>query len=141
MLAFTQSYLQNVTVRDRVHSRNVRTKAVSRATIWEDLVGTPTFVGHASLKIAAVASFSSAWGYPVGQRTVHLGPLEEPTSWFDLLVKHFPTIRRATSQTMAQRPRNGGLVPTTGFGIGSYDLGIAEWLLECDKAGLHTGKA
>jgi dTDP-4-dehydrorhamnose reductase len=137
MLAFTQSYSQDVTIRDRVKSRNVRTKAVSRAAIWGDLAGTPTFVGHAALRISG--ALSTAAYIMRGQHTVHLGPQEAPISWYDLLVTHFPTIRRTTSQQRAQRPKNGGLVPTPGFFCSRYDLGIAEWLLECDQAGLRTG--
>lgn len=140
MLAFNKSYTQDVSVRDHMGSAVVHTKAVSRASIWGNLVGTPSFVGHVSeVLVEMLAGCVVRDECVFGNAVLHVSPPESPVSWYELLKPRFPTITKATSQTRAQRPVNGGLVPSLGWELPDYATGIADWLIECDQAGLRTG--
>jgi dTDP-4-dehydrorhamnose reductase len=130
MMAYKNTYTQQVRV------GHVKVAAQHRAYIWHDVAGTPTYMPEAAWHIARDAELPRE-----GRATVHLAPDEPPASWYDLLVKDFPAIERSSvPRGMATRPRKGGLVPSTGWEMPSYQESLGKFLTELDVMGKHPDR-
>ena len=89
-----------------------------KAYTWDTMRGTPTHVG--SLPPLVMWAFVRSSPL-VPTRTVHVGPREDPVTWFEFLVKDF-NVRpmRENRPLMARRPENGGLKPSEGWETPGY---------------------
>ena len=133
-----------------------------KAYIYDNIKGTPTFVGDASTHVRRTAYELAVtrWG---GQREsfiVHASPDESPVSWYEFLLQDFNVVplRDGTYRgasvvtgdgrpvsTMAKtarngrtyRPTEGGLIPSEGWATGSYRSGLDSFISEFRET-FHT---
>jgi dTDP-4-dehydrorhamnose reductase len=130
-----------------------------KAYIFDNIKGTPTFVGDAAVH-ARRSAFELGVTVWEGQRKsfiVHASPAESPVSWYEFLLQDFNivpmrdgTYRGASVitgdgrpvQTMGKtarngrtyRPTEGGLIPSEGWVAGSYRSGLDAFIREFREA-------
>lgn len=92
-----------------------RSAATRPVAIWDDVSGTPTLMEVAAHRLAIAAGIGTVADYP--DSIVHLGPIMEPVTWYEFLVKDNPNISRGKTPFGTTRPRNGGLIPTKGWEV------------------------
>lgn len=100
-------------------------------------LGTPTFVGHAVTAMGDTIHAAALRSYRNGlfSRVVHVGPTDDPISWYDLLVKDFnvrPFDKKGKwdQGRPAYYPQSGGLVPTPGWRTPGYREGLDAFIEE-----------
>ncbi len=87
----------------------------SAAHIFEDIVGSPTFVGDAAA-LLAYKIWEKYWDPPEGN-IVHMAPALV-TSWYTLLEDEYPKIvPTSVKASIRNLHRNAGLVPSKGWEI------------------------
>ncbi len=118
-------------------------ETVHRAYIFDDMWGTPTFVGDVAAillgNIAGPLTFVRArsrlaaahrngperLGLTQDSMVVHLAPEQPPVSWYEFLEGKYADVRPTPSSKVplkARRPKYGGLKPTPGWTIyGDWD--------------------
>lgn len=120
---------------------------VGRAYVYDNIKGTPTFVGHAAVMVNRAIN---AVGYAAFWKSaiVHASPQEHPVSWYEFLVEDFnilpmkegtyrgvkvaPGVRSGPSGPW--RPTEGGLIPSEGWQTGSYRSGLDDFEREYHEA-------
>ena len=118
--------------------------AQSPAHVYDNIKGNPTPVSHAASGVnSAIYTMEKAiyWKSCV----VHVGPKAEPTTWYEFLKDDFnilplkegtykgakvaPGVRKST-----WRPTEGGLIPSEGWEVASYRVGLDEFVKEFHEA-------
>ena len=117
---------------------------VGRAYIWDNIKGTPTFIGEAAAMVGRAVNAlegASYWKSCV----IHAGPQEHPVTWYELLVEQFNILPMKDGMfkgkkvapgvhSGAWRPTEGGLVPTEGWATHGYRKGLSEFIEEFNAA-------
>lgn len=107
-----------------------------RPDIWANALTTPAYVEHVAQRIAYhVAGWNLFDGVvlPTRSRLAHIqhcAPAEPPVSWYALLVPKLPLITPASAPPRPGFPAVGGLVPSIGWELPSYEVGLKDFMDE-----------
>lgn len=107
--------------------------------IWNDILGTPTFVGEAARMVRALAKVRAHYEGELLDLPpiVHVSSGEKPISWYEFLKNDYPLITPGSSPPTLRRPRVGGLVPTEWGRTASYETMLGMFREEL-SAGLKS---
>jgi dTDP-4-dehydrorhamnose reductase len=114
----------------------------SHAYVYDNIKGNPTFVGHAASAVNKVIYYleKADWESTI----LHVSSRNLPVTWFELLEHDFNIVpmkdgkyrgrQVETGQQHTWRPTLGGLVPSEGWELPDYRIGLDMFLKEFREA-------